>query len=75
MSKEFIILLILAAVVVFTGDFISKKIRDKASQKADERANRKRAQQGPGEMENLADRYAGKNKPGKAKLWAVALSA
>ena len=63
MSKEFIILLILAAVVVFTGDFISKKIRDKASQKADERANRKRARQGPGEVENLADRYAGNHKP------------
>ena len=63
MSKEFIILLILTAVVVFTGDFISKKIRDKASQKADERANRKRARQGPSEMENLADRYAGNHKP------------
>ena len=61
MSKGFIILLILAAIVVFAGDFISKKINRRADEKADQRANRKRAQQGPGETENLADRY--KEKP------------
>ena len=63
MSKEFIILLILAAIVVFVGDFISKRIGDKATRKADERANRKRAQQDPGKTENLADRYKGSEKP------------
>ena len=63
MSKEFVILLILAAIVVFVGDFISKRIGDKAGRKADERANRKRAQQGPGQQESLADRYNRSEKP------------
>jgi Na+-transporting methylmalonyl-CoA/oxaloacetate decarboxylase gamma subunit len=62
MSKEFIILLILAAIVVFVGDFISKRIGDKATRKADERANRKRAQQDPRKTEHLADRYKGSEK-------------
>ena len=63
MSKEFIIFTDSGGRCGIHGRFYQQKIRDKASQKADERANRKRARQGPSEMENLADRYAGNHKP------------
>ena len=47
----------IAAAIVFAGDHIIKKLREKSDASADRRRNAERIAKGPTQDENLADRF------------------
>lgn len=56
MSREFIILIALSAVVVIAGDYVLKKITKKGHEASIKREQQNRDMT-PGKQENLADRF------------------
>lgn len=63
MSKEFLILIAIAAVVVVIGEFVSNKILNKGSDAIHNRSVRKKNRENPSQPESLADRYNRSEKP------------
>lgn len=57
MSKEYIFILVILAVIFLAGEFISKKIINKGREAAEKRENQRKSRQAPSAPENLADRF------------------